>query len=944
MKKSPLNQAITLVNSGKSIPAIALVKQNPNIAAMLSKLVTPRDVTNTELDPKGNRTIHNPNNYGFGEVSREIANKNKDFKSMMELFPETELVAQILVSLIISPKDMTKGDVNFILPENLKCTAISAPLMAVIKEYFTTTYSAKKLLPEVLRKVLIEQGSDPHIVIPENSIDDLINGSKQVSVESIGGILNSDGVVASAGFFGNSTTTHTTGRPKTALESFNVGLGNLPYQSRMVLTDKTKTINTNLHIIDNPHCLKIPRLLSKVTNDRIKAKLRNINPSMELIAPEVVLEGYDLKSTERHLSDQQLTSLLYKNKHHGTVPFRKIKSDSELHRLTVGEPLVMRLPPESTFPLTAPGNPEEKIGFMVAIDSDGNPLTNVSNSQYVSELGAQLQNKSNDMSSYLLNKVRDGMLGRDQNTLFEKQAIKLFGDIVESDILARARNGIIGRNICIARNTDVYRLMLAREFANQMTQLVFVPAELMTYFAYKYDDKGIGVSLSSGARYINNFRAYLLFAKVMSQVRNSIGVTKVDITVDEDEADPWSVAEVMIHEFMRTRQGSFPLDLSTPAEVGDTIKRMGYEFNIKGNPGLPDTDVSVSETNRSYVLPDSELEDELRKRNIMMYGLSPETVDNGWAGDLATSIVANNVLLSKRVSDMQQIFVPQFTDHFRKVASNDGNLLTELKQIVSDKYKELMDSLPDDDDLKKIQDNKELVIRLIVSELLSNFEAQLPQPDSSTLENQTAAFDIHAESVDKALDTYISAEILNSEFGSQAASKADALKAMLKGALNRDWLAKNNFMPEISEMFDKLFDAAEGKDETAINNSADYSNKLVRLVVKMLAATVPVATAGDNDITKITSNMDGGGGFNDTPPDSGGSGDEFGGGEDDFNFGGDDTPPDGPTDDNPPDDTPPEETPPESGGGDTPENKPEEPPKEEPKDDNKDLPALDKAE
>ena len=888
MKKTILSEAITLVNSGKSIPAIDLVRQNPNIAAALSKLVSPRDKTGTEVDERGNRTIHNPNNYGFGEISRDISNKNKDFKSMMELFPETELVAQILVSLIISPKDMTKGDVNFILPDNLKCTPISGPMMVLLKEYFTKDYNAKKLLPEVLRKVLIEQGSDPFIVIPENSIDELINGSAKVSTESIKELLDENGIMKSAGFFGNPSDDITL-KPRTALESMSIkGPKSGPYNSHLRIKKKSgEYIDTNLHIIDNPNCVKLPRLLNKITTDNIKDKLRSLNPGMEMIYTGLGVESYDLRSTEKHLSDQQLSGLLYKNKHNTVVPFRKIKADSELPRLTVGAPLTMRLPPEAVFPLTTPGNPEEKIGFMVAFDSDGNPLTNIANSQYVSELGAQLNNKTNDMSSYLLTKSRDGILGREQNFLYEKQAVKLYADIVESDILARARNGIIGRNVSIARNTDVYRLMLARHFANQLTQLVFVPAELMTYFAYKYDDRGIGVSLSSGARYINNFRGYLLFAKVMSQVRNSIGVSKVVINIDEDDGDPWASAEMMMHEFMRTRQGSFPLEQSTPGEMADIIKKMGYEFTFKGNTALPDTEVEVSEVSRSYVLPDSDLEDELRKRNIMMYGLSPETVDNGWSGDLATSIVANNVLLSKRVSDMQQIFVPQFTDHFRKVAANDGNLITALKAIVHDKFGELMNTLQEDDELKKIQNNKELVIRLIVSEFISNFEAQLPQPDSSTLENQAAAFDIHTESLDKVLDSFISAELLNSEFGGQASSKADAVKGMFKALVNREWIAKNNFMPEVAELFTQMLDTAENNDSAIINTNSEYNNKLIRFVVKLLAATTPVAVAGDKDIEKITAAVDDSGGFGDSSTDTESSGDEFGGGDDGFG-GGDD--------------------------------------------------------
>lgn len=893
------NNFISLIqmhNSGKEYPVVKLVKDAPRVAAAFSKLITPRENTATH-DNKGRRTINTTNINGFSKLSNEISNKTNEFRSMMEIFPETELAAMILVSLVVSPKDMTKGDINIVAGDNLKNVKVATLLMDKLKSYFEVDYKIKPLVPKMLRNVLIEQGSDPHVIIPENSIDDLINGSSRISFENISTHLDTTGVFKHLGILGN--VDEAKNRNKELDTSFDQ---RVLVQERFSNKTPVARYDPNIYssatkkrigvcVVDNIQTLKMPSVVTK--NNSL-----SIN---EIYNKDRAYVGLGLESfvTDKasKLSDAQLSSLLYKTKHNTQTPFQKIRPDSEMARLTIGAPLVMRFPASAVIPVYTPGNSEKHIGYFLLLDADGNPLTEGSNSKYLAELGYNLNSQNSDMNSYMMQRVKDNLLGKNCDISSVSQITKLYADIVESDLLARVRNGIHGKQVSIASNEDIYRLMLARHFANQMTQLLYVPVELVTYFAYKYDSRGVGISLLNSTRYLNSLRAMLLFSGVLANVRNSIGITKVNMKLDEIDGSPEDAIEMAVHEFMRQRQLNFPVGITAPGDVADWVTRAGYEFSFTGNEGLPDMEIDASETSRSYPEPNNELENELRKRTSMTMGLSPETVDNGFSGDFATSIVANNLLLAKRVMDIQEIMVPQITDHMRKVAMNDGNLITELKKIIYDNFDDLVKSVDENDPLKEVIENQELVARLIVSNFLSNFEASLPKPDSATLENQMLAYETREKAVDAAVKHYVSSELFTNQFGGEAAGNIEDLTNILKSFFMRQWMAENNFLPEVTKTLDELTtmgDENETTSENIFNIHIDHINHVTRLFVKILKDTKPVANAADRDIERITGGegLDGGGSSDytsDSDSDSSGGGldDDFDMGDLDMDMGGD---------------------------------------------------------
>lgn len=840
--KNSIKSVIGLVNNGKSFPAISLVKTNPDLAASISKLVASRQ--QPIFDANGNKASTNINKGTFIEYSRDIIEKTNDSESIMQLFPDMELAAQILISSVISPKDMTSTEIIYTAPNTILTSEVSAALINKIKEYFEKDYSIKKLLPKLLREALFETGSYVVAVIPESSIDELINGGDKIVLESISQYVDKTGDVVNYGILGDPRNNKKSDKPTfISIESFQEYNFNKQYNG--LLTHKTTSKDTaqdftisGIKVIDNPHVLKLPQVFDRLKKQRINDILKSKSSTHSM----------SFENKVNKLSDTQLQSLLYKNKERSTNALVKVKTRDQAKRNTIGKPLILKLPSESVIPVHVPGNEQEHIGYFVLIDSEGNPLNRSSNQTHFSDLQSKLNNQSNSMSSYLLQRAKNSMSGQGQLTV--DQASRIYSDIVEADLLERLRTGAYGSNVSISKNEEIYRVMLARSLANQTTQLLYLPAELVTYFAYKYDKNGIGKSLHDDLRILNSLRAMMMFSRIMASLKNSIGRTEVKLKLDERDIDPQKTIETAIHEISRTRQQYFPLGMNSPVDLVDWIQKSGFEFTFEGHPKIPDMNIEFNEKNSNYSKPDTDLDEELKKRAIMGIGLSPETVDNGFSSEFATTVVANNILLSKRVIQIQDHISPLLTEHAKKISLNDGNLIEDLKGILKENYEKLKNVEFEEKDVSIDETDQTAIIQYLLNDFINSIDLRLPQPNSVTLENQMASFTIYSDALDKCIEAWINSDIINSNMSGEISGNIDSIKAIIKAHYLRKWMADNNVLSELSELTTK--DDNGNPMLNLFEIQKEHINGIVRSSVHLYKGAKEIGDASDKDLQSIT--------------------------------------------------------------------------------------------
>jgi hypothetical protein len=873
MQKQHIKSVVDAINSGKQFPAINLVRSDTALAATLSKLVTPRDNSNQSAlknasSTQSARTI-------FEDKSLNISRKTTDAESAMQLFPDLELAAQILISSIISPKDMSTGEIIFTAPDGILPPEVTGTLISKIKEYFDKDYKIKPLVPKILREALFGSGSYPIAVLPESSIDDIINGFSNPSMESMSEYVSSDGVPRSTGFLGNPALEETQKKSNFCLEAFSDKTTAI-YNSVLTIKTNKKTTafeNAFLHVTDNPNALKIPLAIQAATASKAKNIISNkVNNTNNGVIKDTV-KIYPGFESDKKLTGSQLKSLIYKNKSKKSLSLVRVKTADQASRKSVGAPLVLRLPSESVIPVHIPGNEEQHVGFFVLLDMEGNPIKN--NSTATGFDGLSGSSKGNELQSILLERANHSLNGADSfNSLTYDQSTQIYTDIVETDLKERLAKGIYGKNITLGSNSEIYRIMLARALSNQYSQLLYLPSELVTYFAYKYDKNGIGKSLLDDMRILNSLRGMTMFARVMASIKNSIGITDVKLKLDESDPDPQKTIEIAMHEISKTRQQFFPLGTNQPADLVDWIQKAGYQYTFEGHPGIPDVNIEFGERNSNYSKPDQDLDDELKKRTIQSIGLSPETVDNGFGAEFATTVVANNLLLSKRVMQIQEHITPQITDHARKVASNDTNLYDEIKLIIESNFDKMKSEL-NKEEFENM--DKPSAVHYLTDWFLNNFDTGLPQPNSITLETQMAAFKTYSEALDESIAAWVSTEIMASGMTGEISNQIDNLKAIIKAYYLRKWMAENNVMTELSELTAK---DENGKPKIDLMQmQADHINGISLSAMELFKALKTQADKNDKAIEKLT----GGEGFDNTQSSNDG-GEDTGDndGEDDF--------------------------------------------------------------
>lgn len=893
MADNDFQKALSAVNSQQRFPVLTLVRNSPQTAALISKLNTPQEPVQYGND--GNREPVAPNIQMFRTQSEHLAQNTSDAQTVMQIHPEMELSSQILISSILSPKDMMSGELSYVVTEGLLAPDVSAALINRTKQYFEQVYKIQPQLPKILRQMLFESGSYPVVVIPENSVDEVINGMQQVTMESLRDSVNMDGSMKSLGLLGPAID-------KPQLERRTAGLS-LEHFSDPVqgATDYSKVtlkgiLNKNgvdemyLSVTDNFDSLKMPEIAQRLREQRVLNKIGSR-----------ALESMQFSKPPKQ-TDRTLTGLLYREKGFAYKPIASLKTQEQLNRRTVGNPLIMHLPSESVIPVYVPGNVEKHIGFFVLLDADGHPVTREDDTDYYQQLSSRL-NSNGSFPSAMLTKVKSMMSGFDPvNRDHLDFTARAYGQMVEQDLLARLRNGVYGESVAIGKQEEVYRIMMARALSKQYTQLLFVPAELMTYFAFKYTSVGIGKSLLDDMKILNSLRAMLMFANVMSSLKNSIGRTEVKLKLDENDPNPQKTIEIAMHEIIRSRQQYFPLGINSPTDLVDWLQRSGFEFTFEGHPGMPDVAIDFGEKNSNYVKPDTDLEDSLRKRAIMSTGLSPETVDASYQAEFATSIVTNNLLFAKRVMQLQEVFTPQLSDHMRKAVMNSADVMADLRAIIANNFDDkLMENLDEEtkrlladksDESKPAQAQvKELAIAGLLNQFIMNFEVSLPKPNSITLEAQMAALETYDKALDAALDAVISDKFFTSDTGGEVAGQVGTIKEVLKAYFIRQWMNENGVLSELNVLTTQGEDGKPAVDIWEIQKN--HLTGLTQTLTKFMVGLKPMKDAADAVLNATGDELEGGSSTSSSDDNSGGSDDSTGGGgDDDFNMGGFDIGPD----------------------------------------------------
>lgn len=877
MKPNAIQQALNAVQGQKNIPAASLTS-DLNAAAVLSKLINdPYAAARKRMTEQ-----FGPDQSTIRDISGKTANKITDATNFMQLLPDLKLGYEILSSSILSPKDMMESSVTYTSECDSLPTSILANLNGIVESFFDKDYKIKKLLPDILKDVLVITGSYVVAVLPENAIDDVINSNRHYSTESFEEILK-ENCLGHLGLLGKPKVNT---KPRRSF-SFESLIKSTPMDSEDEYILFDNGVNTFVRVTDNPNILKTKQLISDYNASR-RNDILNIGKALE---SDSYIDLYTPQNTGNYTD---VVAPVYKDAMYKMRPMVIFKTQDQLSRRSAGKPLVQHLPSESVIPVFAPGSPEEHLGYFIVLDESGNPIRVADHNDYYGQLRNTANQINNDVMSSLVQRTSLNYNTTDFSSLNKNNIdilTQAYTEMIESDLIARLKNGLQGGDFQIANSDSIFRIMLARSLKQQYTQVVYMPKELVTYIAIEYNEYGIGKSLIDEMKVLLGLRVITMFANTMASIRNSIGRTNVNLKLDEEDSDPLKTIEIVMHEINRTRagvNGTLPIGASGPAEVVEWLSNAGFQFTFEGHPGIPDMKIDFSEDNTNYTKPDTDLEENLRKHTTMGLGVPAEVIDNSFSPDFATSVVQNNIMLSKRVLKIQEAITPLISEHCRKIIANSDVLINTLKEVVNDNIDTIIKRLIKKEEYKALTEKtvitpevKRAVASAVLNEYVNSFEIRLPRPNSVELSNQMEAFNTFTEALEKGLDAFLNSGFMTDDYAGELANSLDSIKEGLKSLYQRKWMAENNFLTELFEM---VTEDENGKIELDVYSEfANHNEKLMKAFANVIKHFVPLKEAATkfmegNDVEIDSSGSD--------SSDSDDSGDDSGdsGGDDEFDF------------------------------------------------------------
>lgn len=744
-------------NNNSKFKVANLVKKQPESAAIISKINIDKNKTSNKY-----RIL---NNIGLNNITRDTNNRIKNNEDILQLFPDMELAIRILVSSILSPNDMISNKLSFNSP-NIKITGnVKQAITKTIEEYIGDNYKLEDNLYNIIKESLFVKGAYIEAIIPESSVDDVING-----------YVNNNKTISTESFISYFTKqTNNNGINLLSSTSFTTSVE----ANRSVI--EVNESDLGIEVLDNYNVLRLPNNILKMQKKNIENKLN---------------KGFDI-SNENAIND--LFSIKNNYKYEDIVELNNLEDTS---RKSLSKPMIIRLPTEAVIPVHVLNDPTKHLGYFVLLDMNGVPI----NKDSLLE-----QNNMNDALGYnsdpynskfgLIAKAKRSLDSMSNFTPTIDDIETIYSEIVENMIKNKLNKGAYGELADISVEADIYRTMFYRSLKNKQTKLLFLPSELVSYFAFEYRDNGTGRSLLEKSSVLFSVRAILLFAKLMAQLKNSVSVTKVTAQIDPDDPDPEATMDAVVNNALKTRQTTLPFGLTNLNNLVEWAHGVGFKFEFQGD-GLPQMKIETSEENTSKTVPETELEENINKFIYQSFGLTPEMIDAAYQADYAVTIVSHNILFAKYIKQLQNIFNPLIRKHVQKIILNDPILQNEIKDIIMANIVDIRSTIKKDikasTDIENVKDID--ICNYIIKQYSKNVDVFLPEPEINEADSLGKAYEAYSGNLDKYLDSIVSEDALPSNYVGRLAEQLPDLKKVIKSMLLKKWASENNYLPEVNDI------------------------------------------------------------------------------------------------------------------------------------------------
>ena len=161
----------------------------------------------------------------------------------------------------------------------------------------------------------------------------------------------------------------------------------------------------------------------------------------------------------------------------------------------------------------------------------------------------------------------------------------------------------------------------------------------------------------------------------------------------------------------------------------------------------------------------------------------------------------------------------------------------------------LIEPTLDIDEKTVMNENKDVFLEDLLDDFLNTLEVTFPKPETTTLTNLSTAFEEYSTAVEKAIENWLSTELITSDSLGDVSNYIDTIKAVYLAYFKRKWQQDNSYMPELSEI--TLVDEKGVPHIDLATISREHAGSIARGVVKYLEKLRAVKLAANADLNNI---------------------------------------------------------------------------------------------
>ena len=850
------------------------VKSGSKVDDILRNYVRPNEQVGAQTQKSANG--HPIPSYGAldANLSKTVSDR-RDIKNILEMNPNAQLAIDICVNGTLSPNNTLDSQLQYKSSYD-KLGAIKSTLLQKIREIMNAQVELEDILPTVLKDAKYDVGSYALLVVPTGRIREMIKSEKLERTNSDQKIMKFESMIND---FSNVKRPLQADKRYLEPSALSFKLEDIGLETTTSLdVSKLITVHSDLEIIR----------MNKMRENWIKQEA--VNGCLDSLED---FSNYDIKADmaemakehkQEGLDDSVIADSLNRARNYAFDDVISLAPEVDPDGIDMA--VHMHIPHESIFVMHKPGSPEDHVGYYIALDMSGNPISvgdelNIHNPNYNGTYGNDASNSAmSGQANFAAGNTEMGFSGMNNSSIQGRRIsdkTALFSKVTEKQLVDKIKSGYFKHHdISLAEHKDLMQTMFQRLLSNKQTQLIFVPASLMTYIAFEYDENGNGISLIIKHKNIGVLNSILTLANTLSAINNTIDYKEVRVKFDDDELDFNKTTDMVIGNLVRHSSMNGSRLLSTDVyKQFDYLGTKGYQLAFEDHPSFPGTSVEINNLDRERAAPDVDVMEKNEALLIQSLGSTPEVVDMARNVEFASSYFQSNLQAARRAIADQKILT-KFLDKFIRTYLMNSPLA--LKWMIQ----EIDRSRKDNPELRGIKTIE------LVRGFINSVTTHLPKPDMVKVELLDKAITEHEKLVDHVLKYTIGEEALQGEdVGEHLEATLEAIRRKIKAVIMRDFLASNNMFND--GIINAIFNNDEEELDSAMGRIESQQEFTLNFLKKHEIITATTIKRVNDDLNKIKEarDLDGGtgGGFgtsatetstdNNADPNAGGGGDPF---------------------------------------------------------------------